>query len=352
MVPDGELERRRRRLRELVDGRPLLVHGRSNLRYLTGYDGGGFVPWLLLDDSLALVHYTAEEDSLAGLGDRMDLLPFGPAESELDRVAGMLRRVADGRVVGDLHWWTAEEYRHLGSRLGDRLEDGTGALTALRARKSEWEREQLRAAGRITTRVMDRLEELAGHGASGPELAIALHSEAIRLGSGPLPPTPFVAVGPATFENHKTWDDNKAVTGPYLFEFATSVDGYSVPLSRSRTDDPDGRRALDGVERGLTKVQDLLAPGAPANELDAAMRGAIAAAGFELRHRAGYSIGLGEADTWMEGIVARLAPQATWRLEAGMTFHVVGSVVRPGAFGVARSASVLITDDGYEPLAH
>jgi Xaa-Pro aminopeptidase len=311
------------------------------------------VPWLLLAGGTAgLVHYTAEEDSLASFGDRMELRPFGRTESELDEVASMLEHVHDEPVLGDLCWWTAEEYRHVATQLGDRLQDCTRALTILRARKSEWEQERLRAAGRITAQVMGQLVKLAGQGASGPELAIALHTEAIKLGSGPLPPTPSVAVGAATFENHKTWDDNNEQAGPYLFEFATSVDGYSVPLSRSHTDEPAGRRALDAIEAGLAKIEGLLGPGVPANHLDAAMRKAIGAAGFELRHRAGYSIGLGETDTWMEGVVARLEPQATWRLEVGMAFHVVGSVVRPGAFGVARSVSVLVTDDGFERLAH
>jgi Xaa-Pro aminopeptidase len=352
MVPDRELARRRRGLEALLDGGAVLVHGRPNVRYLSGHDGGGFVPWLLLCAAGdALVHYTAEEDSLAALGDRMELLPFGPTDAELDRVAAMLERAGDGPVLGDLHWWTAEEYRHLAARLGDRLGDAGGALTTLRARKSDWERERLRAAGQITTSVMDRLVELAAGGANGPELAVALHREAIEQGSGPLPPTPFVAVGPATFENHRTWDDNREPAGPYLFEFATSVDGYGVPLSRSHTEDPDGRRALEAIEAGLAQAEKLLGPGVPAVELDAAVRGAIGGAGFELRHRAGYSIGLGEADTWMEGAVARLDPGASWRLEPGMAFHVVGSVVRPGAFGVARSASVLVTDDGFERLA-
>jgi Xaa-Pro dipeptidase len=352
MVPDSELARRGQRVDELVGGGALLVHGRPNVRYLTGYDGGGFVPWLLLAGGEAgLVHYTAEEDSLAAFAGRMELRPFGPAERELDVLTGLLDRVPDGPVSGDLHWWSAEEYRHVVGLLGGRLQDASGALAASRARKSEWERERLRAAGWITGQVMASLAELAAGGATGPELAVALHTEAIRLGSGPFPPTPFVAVGPATYANHTTWDDNAEPAGSYLFEFATSVDGYSVPLSHSHTDDPDGRRALAAISAGLDEVQARLGPGVRACELDAAMRGAIAGAGFELRHRAGYSIGLGESDTWMEGAVARLDPHATWPVEPGMAFHVVGSVVRPGRFGVARSVSVLVTDDGFERLA-
>ena len=98
-------------------------------------------------------------------------------------------------------------------------------------------------------------------------------------------------------------------------------------------------------------MREALRPGASAKVLHEAMRGAIDDAGFRFAHRAGYSIGLGDLETWMEGAVALLGPQDDRTVEPGMAFHVVGSVVEPGRFGVARSNSLLVTEDECEVLS-
>jgi Xaa-Pro aminopeptidase len=346
--PGAELHERMDAVLAAVPAGDLVVHGMPNVQYLTGYDGVGFAPWLLIaGEQRRLVHYTADEDTFAELGTAWELVPFGPADDELEVVAGALR----GRTLcGDLDWWTAGELAGLSGSLPRPVADASDALARIRARKTGWEQDQLRASGSITHAVMQALVDLAADGATGAELAAELHARAIRLGSGPFPPTPFVAVGAATLRNHATWDADGQQAGPYLFEFATSRNGYGVPLSASDTGDDDGRRALAAIQRGLSAIEERMGPSVPAREIDGLMRGAIAGAGFDLRHRSGYSIGLGEADTWMEGRVARLGPATDSALEPGMAFHVVGSVVG-AAFGVAQSMSVLVTDSGIEHLA-
>jgi Xaa-Pro aminopeptidase len=296
------------------------------------------------------VHYSADEDSVVRLvEDGIEAFAFEPNEDPYDVLRAALPA---GRVATDLRWWTAAETRGLGIE----LEDCSDVLTELRAVKSEWEQECLRRCGAVTVAVMDHLEA-AADGSTARELGAALYAEAIAQGSGPFTSIPYVAVGDATFENHTTWDWHgrqdtaEQVCGSYLFEFATSVEGYGVPLSRSRTEDRDGRRALEAVERGVARVREALRPGARANDLHEAMRSSIEDAGFRFAHRAGYSIGLGDLETWMEGAVALLGPQDDRAIEPGMAFHVVGSVVEPGRFGVARSNSLLVTEDECEVLS-
>ena len=345
--PARELQQRIESVLAAVPPGALVVHGRPNVQYLTGYDGAGFGPWLVLDgDRRRLVHYTADEDTFADLAGSWELVPFGPADDDVEVLAETL----SGEVSGDLDWWTAGELAGLSRSLGVAAADESDALARIRRRKTAWEQDQLRAAGGITHEVMQALVDLAADGATGPELASELHAHAIQLGSGPFPPTPFVAVGAATLRNHTTWDADCRPAGPYLFEFATSRNGYGVPLSASDTEDDEGRRALAAIQGGLAVIEERMGPSVAEHEIDALMRAAIAGAGHELRHRGGYSIGLGEADTWMEGRVARLAPNADYALEPGMAFHVVGSVVAP-TFGVAQSISVLVTDSGIEHLA-
>ena len=71
MVPALEIGRRLDALRRRMPGITRLVHGRANVRYLTGYDGGGFTPWLIIgDDALAPRHHSADENSVARLVER------------------------------------------------------------------------------------------------------------------------------------------------------------------------------------------------------------------------------------------------------------------------------------------
>ncbi len=346
-----EFADRRQRFLDSVGTSLNIIHGRPNIRYLTGYDGGGFPPWLVLDDGrMTLVHYTAEEDSVVRLAESMDLVPFGPADDEITVVSDVLLQRGRSPAAGDLSWWSPSDFRAVES-IEHGLVDCGDQLAALRAVKTNWEQGKLRASGEITSATMQRLVDMASHHATSRELAIALYEKAITLGSGPLPPVPFVAVGRASFENHATWDASDEPAGPFLLEFATSVDGYGVPLSRSGTHIRRGQKALDGIRRGIDRALERLQPDEEARTIDGLLRSSIAESGFELRHRAGYSIGLGESDTWMEGRVARLAPHATFRLKPGMAFHIVGSVVMPGEFGVAHSVSALVTPDGHEVLA-
>jgi Xaa-Pro aminopeptidase len=204
---------------------------------------------------------------------------------------------------------------------------------------------------------MQHLERLASEQTPPRTLAQAFFAKAIELGSDAFTYVPYVAVGRATYLNHTTWDwsdlwgGEDEPSGSYLFEFATNRHGYGTPLSHSRCDDADGQRALAAITSGIDQIRGQLRPGADPRALHQLMVDAIAAAGFRFAHRAGYSIGLGESETWMEGNLALLGPRANYALRAGMAFHVVGSVVVPGRFGVARSNSLLVTGHGCEVLA-
>jgi Xaa-Pro aminopeptidase len=354
MIPSAEVQDRLERFRGLTPGSVRVVHGRSNVRYLTGYDGGGFTPWLVITDSdLLLVHYSADEDSVAAhRAVQLVAQPFSPADDPLQALRDAVGAPRTG-VVADLGWWRYDEVRDLGVDMADCSE----ALRVMRVVKSPWEQDRLRDSGLITSATMDRLEDLARSGASGRSLAVALYESVIGLGSGPFTAIPYLAVGGATFENHTTWDwaDTRGepelpASGDYLLEFATSVEGYGAPLSRSGSSHPAAATALKAIEAGIEKIKESLRPGANGSALHSLMQSSIEAAGFHFSHRAGYSVGLGETETWMEANLALLGPLASHRIEEGMAFHVVGSIVEPGSFGVARSNCVLVTSDGCEVL--
>jgi Xaa-Pro aminopeptidase len=350
MAPSQEIKERVAAFRSATPDAVRVVHGRANVRYLTGYDGGGFPPSLLIgDEGMTIVFYTADEDSMAALsGSGIELRPYTPTDDPQQVLASALTFMAPtARLVGDLDWWS---HRDVAS-FGPPITDCSGALRNLRVVKSPWEQAQLRKAGQITTRTMQTLESLASQGATARELGATFFESAIRLGSAPFTYIPYLAVGAATFQNHTTWDYGSDKCGPYLFEFATNVEGYGTPLSHSRTEHPDGLRAIGAIEQGIEAIKSRLRPGADPRDLYELMTHAIEGAGFHFAHRAGYSIGLGESETWMEGNLALLGPHADYSIRQGMAFHVVGSVVERGRFGVAKSNSLLVVEDGYEVMS-
>jgi Xaa-Pro aminopeptidase len=288
---------------------------------------------------------------------RVEPRPFSPSEDPIETLRETIRS-GGAPVSADLAWWQYHEVRGLGLAMADCSQ----VLRDMRVVKSVWEQDRLRECGRITCATMDRLEELLRSGATRRVVAGALYEHAIALGSGPFTAIPYVSVGAATFENHTTWDwagrdggqaRSLAQSPPaaaYLLEFATNVDGYGAPLSRSASDHPAAGAALKAIEAGIEGVKGSLRPGADPARLHYIMQSSIEEAGFHFSHRAGYSVGLGEPETWMEGNLALLGPLTRYRIREGMVFHVVGSVVQPGAFGVARSNCVLVTASGHEVL--
>jgi Xaa-Pro aminopeptidase len=355
MTPAREVAARLEAFRRRTPGATRVVHGRPNIRYLTGYDGGGATPWLIVDDyTLALVFYTADEASVDAVNSvKFAKIPFTPDDDPFHVLGSAIAARNGNDLVGDLDWWTAGEL----SALNRHLSNGSEHLRELRVVKSQWEQDQLRAAGAITAATMQHVERLARESAPPRELAGAFFAKAIELGSDAFTYIPYLSVGKATHLNHTTWDWAKLWNGTdepggaYLFEFATCSEGYGTPLSHSYSDEPDAKRALGAIESAIDHIRTDLRPGADPRALHRVMVDAITRAEFKFAHRTGYSIGLGESETWMEGNLALLGPRANYQIAAGMAFHVVGSVVIAGRFGVARSNSVLVTADGCEVLA-
>lgn len=349
-VPKEELERRLSQFRNEIGSAPCAIHGRQNVRYFTGYDGGGFVPWLLVDDeTLGLVYYTADAESVASIPHlNMKMYAFRPEEDHIAALRTAIESQFDSpqSVSADLAMWTWEE----ASSLGIDLEPCTSTIRKLRSTKSSWELDQLRRAGTVTTQCMSVLEDAISDGASSRELAQLFYASSIEAGAEPSTAIPYISVGRATFENHTSWDWNERAEA-YLFEFATNINGYQTPLSRSWTPNPAGQEVLRAIERALERITDYLRPGASPVEAHRIMTSEIEETGHRFNHRAGYSIGLGDTETWMEGRIHRLGPRADYQITEGMAFHVVGSVVAEKHFGVARSRSIAVSGDGCEVLA-
>jgi Xaa-Pro dipeptidase len=83
--------------------------------------------------------------------------------------------------------------------------------------------------------------------------------------------------------------------------------------------------------------------------VDAAVRGVVERAGYgeSFRHRSGYSIGLG----WQDRGNTSLKPGGKDILHPGTTLHLPVNLFARDRFCVGCSETVLVTDDGAEPLS-
>ena len=92
-----------------------------------------------------------------------------------------------------------------------------------------------------------------------------------------------------------------------------------------------------------------MVPGAEARAVDAILREGVLEAGLRphYRNNTGYTLGYYFEQAPRTSDFTRLfTPEAAWRLEAGMTFHMYASA----AAGIAFSETVLVTDEGPERL--
>ena len=112
---------------------------------------------------------------------------------------------------------------------------------------------------------------------------------------------------------------------------------------------PAVQKVASAVLSGLNKAIDFIRPGVTSAEVDHASRSEIAKAGYgeHLKHRLGYSLGLG----WNEGEILSLRAEDQTKMKTGMVFHMVPGIWSPElGFGVSFSENVLVTKDGHEVI--
>jgi Xaa-Pro dipeptidase len=106
------------------------------------------------------------------------------------------------------------------------------------------------------------------------------------------------------------------------------------------------QRAADILMRAQDDGMSLIRAGAAAIDIDRASRGPVLRAGLRESYgnRIGYSTGLTVRPSSGE-FTREFMPNSYWTLESGMVLHMLMM-----AQGIGFSETILVTDDGYEPL--
>jgi Xaa-Pro aminopeptidase len=228
-------------------------------------------------------------------------------------------------------------------------------LADLRVRKDETEIDALRRAGAVADRVVADLRALGADAVGLTEAALASEVETRLADAGGegVSFDPVVGSGPNGAKPHHRHGDRTIEAGdPVVLDFGTRVDGYPSDQTRTVVFDGEPPAEFTEVHRVVREAQqaavDAVAPGVPAEAVDAAAREIIEAAGYGERfvHRTGHGVGL---DVHEEPYIVAGNDR---ELDAGMVFSIEPGVYLPGEFGVRVEDLVVVTADGCERLNH
>ncbi|SIR89447.1 M24 family metallopeptidase [Williamsia sterculiae] len=238
----------------------------------------------------------------------------------------------------------------LTARAGVPPELATPVLRELRMIKDEDEIEALRRAGAAIDRVHARVGEWLVAGRTEREVAEDI-AESIVAEGHTAPEFIIVGSGPNGADPHHEVSDRVIETGDVVVvDIGGPVEpGYNSDSTRTYcvgAVPDDVSESYEALRRAQQAAVDAVRPGATAEQIDAAARDALTAAGLGeyFIHRTGHGIGLSvhEEPYIMVGNSEELRP--------GMTFSVEPGVYFPGKWGARIEDIVVVTADGCEPL--
>lgn len=343
----------------------LLVTGLENICYLTGYETNGNVAVtaaLVLPDG-ALHFFTRHLDlgNLLPLEAAAGISAYSTYQDDEDPFAALIDVVtahvpSRARVAIEKDTLPVLHYERL-TQASNQIAwvDSASLIGKLRLIKSEAEIAYHRAAAQVAVLAMKAGMDACRVGVRDSEVAgIVLQTLAAEGGSW-LANWPYVKIGTNTGRGHATWQN--AVLEPSLpltIELAGVVRRYHSPLYRTIVFRPDAeqRRLAEALGTANRAGIAAMAPGRTAEQVYAVFKQSITQSGYGdlLRHRNGYSVGIGFAPNWVQrpGIDIMVGNKTV--LEPGMLFHTPTYLCKTDAYGMGESHTVLITAQGHDVL--
>ncbi|HXF72735.1 MAG TPA: Xaa-Pro peptidase family protein [Actinomycetota bacterium] len=333
----------------------ILVAPSPDYRYLTGYE-----PPPLERLTLLVVRAAAEpvllvpalEAPLARaspVGGAVEVVTWLDGEDPYEAAARLLPR--EGTLaVGD-RTWAAHLLGLQAAIPGARFVRASPVLAPLRAVKDPEELELLGRAARGADEAFHRLLGGRLEGRSEEEVAGELAELLLAAGHDQVAFT-IVASGPNGASPHHEPGGRRIRAGDaVVLDFGGRVGGYCSDITRTV--------AVGAPPPGLPEVHEVVReaqeaafravrPGVPAEEVDAAARRVIEAAGYGDRfiHRTGHGIGLEEHEE------PYIVAGNTEPLRVGHCFSIEPGIYLPGEFGVRIEDIVTVTPEGAQRLNH
>jgi Xaa-Pro dipeptidase len=360
----GERQARARAAVARAGHAALIVTGPETIYWLTGRQTAGYFAFQALvlpaeGEPALLVRELERPGAIANTW--LDtIVAYRDGEDPALALAALVRHMKLDRPAIELGGWFVSPTLagRIASALGaSALADGSAILPPLRLIKSPAELAAIRAAAGYAETGLAAGIEACRAGSDENAVAAAMLAAAVSAGSEAMAMEPLVSSGPRSGLPHMTWRRRTLEQGDAVFlEMAGSHARYHAALMRSVWIGPppaEAQRMMDCALRALEAALAAIRPGAACAEPHEAAQRIIDAAGFgaAFRKRIGYSMGIAFAPDWGEGGLLSLFTGVAARLEPGMVFHLPATLRRFGSFTVGASETVIVTQDGAEPLS-
>ncbi len=248
----------------------------------------------------------------------------------------------------------------------DRLISAEKIVSALRARKTPAELENIRQAIRITEQIFSEVASFIAPGKTEKEIAAFMKTKAEAAGVACAwdPRTcPSVFTGPDTAEAHYGPTDRAVERGHVLnMDFGLKVNGYCSDLQRTlyvlregeTSAPPEVQRGFDTIVTSIELARSQMRPGVQGIEIDKTARTYIVQTGYpEFPHALGHQVGRFAHDgTALLGPAwEKYAQKPFQKLEAGMVFTIEPRLPVEGRGIVTIEEMVVVTESGCEFLS-
>ena len=345
-----------RRGLEVVDAAVAVFGLSSNLRYLTGFtDEPGERMLLLLvprDREATFIVPELYAGQVEAVFPAASLRVWADGETPdalLTEIADSLGRVS-GEILLDDSLWSVFVLRVQAAFPGRSFGLASAVMAPLRERKDALEIAAMKHAGEIADRAFAAVTARPISGLTEIELAGRLEAAMLAGGADGIGFATLVAAGPNSALPHHRAGTRRIEPGDVvILDYGCRVDGYCSDITRTvvcGTPTPELERVHAAVRNAHLAARDRVAIGVRAEEVDAAARNVLVAAGYGDRfvHRTGHGIGL---DVHEPPYIVRGNEQ---RLEEGMAFSIEPGAYFGGRFGVRIEDVVVVGEDGGVPM--
>jgi len=336
----------------------LIVTTLPNVRFLSGFTGSAAVLAVTAEGALLTTdgrYRTQSAEQLAAAGAADDVaIEIGNAGAQRDAVRTFLAGAGRVGLEADNVTWAASR-RWADLLEGVELVPTTEAVEALREVKDAGEIARMRRAAAIADAALGEVLPLLAGAARSPvteeEFALALDTAMRRLGAEGRAFDTIVAGGPNSAKPHHQPTTRRLVPGdPVVVDFGAVFEGYRSDMTRTFClgGDPTGElaRVFEVVGESQASGVAAVGPGVGAKDVDDVCRRVIVDAGWGERfeHGTGHGVGLDihEAPT--------VSPLGTAILAPGVVVTVEPGVYLPGVGGVRIEDTLVVTEDGSQPL--
>ncbi len=281
-----------------------------------------------------------------------DIAGFADTADPHDAVAATIRDRGFGAARIGLDFQSYGCSAHTLARLAALLPQATlvdlpRISDRLRAVKSAPEIAMLSRAAQIADEAMGAVARLARLGVSPRDAAVIAAATFLRLGADSGETGPILrAAGNNEFLHGRMGDDALARGDILHVELIPKVGNYGARLMRPIVIG-GASPAQAAVAERLIALQDrqiaAMRPGSTAAEIDAILRQGVLAEGLrpDYDNVTGYALGLYARTPRTSDFSYCFLPDADWRLEAGMVFHMYAS-----AQGLGFSETVVVEEKG------